>query len=402
MKLRIAALRMAASALAFAMPAIALSESASAGGRATLPLDEVFRLKRAAEEGVRRADQPPPVAGTVDRAVFEGRVLDDAVDLTAHFDVTVLADGNWVEVPLLRVAPATHIARLPDVEGASLLLKQGQLYLATRQARRYDFEIGIVQEAAAEGEARQVKLPAPAATLTTMRMAFDQALFELLTEGAASDATGVLFYPEDGEFSLRWRRIATFEERPAGRVESRRPLVTQAHASAVSTLGARRITRILYDLRLTGEQSIAVTVPTGQTLEEVYLNGVRMPFERGTPSVEVAVRPVRSGDERAALELMLTSPRDSYLLSGRVDFDVPAVSWPTNELYVDLHLPEVFSYSWIGGSLAPVGASPRVEYANDIPTPGKTLSLHQVLVDATTPTVRVAYAIELNGRFFAP
>lgn len=387
--------------LVFVSAVAVAAEPPAIDGRASLPLKEVLRLNRAVEENARPVDKPPPVAGTLDRAQFEGRLLDDALDLTGHFDVTVLAGDDWVEVPLLRLTTATHVTRLPDLADASFVVKHGQLALVTKRAQRYSFEVGIVQDAGADGDAHLAQLQVPASTLATMRVAFDQALFELLTDGVVSDAAGVLLYPTEGGFAVRWRRRAVVEERPVRAIEARRPLVTVAHASVVSTLGAPRITRVLYELQLTGEQIFTATMPPGHALEEVYLNGVRAPFERNGNNVELGVHPARSGDEGATLELMITSPRDNYLLSGRVDFEVPAVSWGVNELYVDLHLPSAFSYDWAGGSLAPGEASSNIHYANEIPSPGKKLSLHQVLIDETVPSVRVAYAIDLTGHYFS-
>ena len=57
---------------------------------------------------------------------------------------------------------------------------------------------------------------------------------------------------------------------------------------------------------------------------------------------------------------------------------------------IDVHLPQVFNYRWSGGSLSPAEASPQVQYAYDVPLPGKKLSFHQPLISSSAPNVTPA------------
>ena len=60
----------------------------------------------------------------------------------------------------------------------------------------------------------------------------------------------------------------------------------------------------------------------------------------------------------------------------------------------------MFDYTWTGGSLAPTASSPAVDYAEDLPTPGKRLTLHQYLIASSRPVATVGYAVALDGKYF--
>jgi hypothetical protein len=70
-----------------------------------------------------------------------------------------------------------------------------------------------------------------------------------------------------------------------------------------------------------------------------------------------------------------------------------------NDLFVTLHLPWVFEYRWAGGSLAAVEEAPSVDYAWEIPTPGKKVALHQQLVSSFA-SVQVAYTVDLAKSYY--
>ena len=63
----------------------------------TLPLEEVLRLHRETEEAKRKPEElPPPMPATIHRIDLAGRLLDNGIDLTAHFELVVLEGGVWV------------------------------------------------------------------------------------------------------------------------------------------------------------------------------------------------------------------------------------------------------------------------------------------------------------------
>ena len=124
-----------------------------------------------------------------------------------------------------------------------------------------------------------------------------------------------------------------------------------------------------------------------------------MPFIVKDKVVTLLVTPLRVGDEIANLELLIREKQNAYHLSGELNFDFPKVSWGVNNLYVRLHLPQVFNYAWTGGTLAPDAHHQSTHYNYEIPTPGKLLELHQQLISSDT-NVRLDYTVDLTERYF--
>jgi hypothetical protein len=214
-----------------------------------------------------------------------------------------------------------------------------------------------------------------------------------------------MLFPEAHAFTIEWeRRTAVLETRT--KVLAPRPVIESivpvAHASAVSTLEGRRIIRLRYELRFAGKKSIEIEVPEGVTLERAYLNGVSAPVEMEGSTLPIEVTPVREGDQSAVLELVLMRSKGVYFLSGSLEVELPRVSWPVNQLFLDVHLPQVFNYNWSGGSLSPVEQAPSVHYTYELPLPGKKLSFHQHLISASAPNVTLDYAVDLEGHYYRP
>jgi hypothetical protein len=81
-------------------------------------------------------------------------------------------------------------------------------------------------------------------------------------------------------------------------------------------------------------------------------------------------------------------------------FDLPAVSWPTHELFFTVNLPGVFDYTWAGGSLAPSDEAPKARYSYRVPLPGEPLHFHQYLIDQSAPDLDLDYEVDLDGSYF--
>jgi hypothetical protein len=364
---------------------------------ATLPLEEVLRLYRASE-AKDSDDEPPPLRATVGKLEMSGRLLDGAIEIAAQVEVTVLGDG-WTTVPLFEKDARTSVARLPSVDGASFAVVGGQLAMVTAKAGTYRFEVALRKAAVARGPRQRVEIACGGAALALLRLRFDDNLFRL--EGGVPDGDGVVLYPQDGRFAIEWERLgparARAEERP------RRPpvesVVSAAHASIVATLDGRTLTRLLYQLRLEGAQSIEIALAEGQTLERAFVNGAAVPLAPRGRALRVEVAPARAGDESARLELVLGEKPGGWFLSGQRDYALPSLSWGVNELWVTLSLPQVFNYKWAGGSLAPADKAPEVEWSHAIPTPGKAVTLHQQLV-AGGATARIAYTVDLSDSYY--
>ena len=366
---------------------------------ATLPLEELLALHEAGAVEV----PPAPVApinATLSRVELSGRLLDRAVDLTARFEVVVLSSDTWTTVPLLEIDQYTHVSALPALGGGVLAVRDGQLSFLSRSAGTHSFEISLLKRALVVGSDRHVTLRLEPSTMSMLRLDVDDRLFSL-NDAWAADAEGAVLYPTDGAYIVYWARRA--EARQMKAAVERPPIesvIVQAHASVVSTLEGRRITRLLYELRFEGSEELVFQVPAGQEVSKVFLNGGAIPFEFEGGALTVAVSPEREGDESGRVELVLEAREPGYSLSGSLGFTFPAVSWSTNELFVDLHLPRVFNYAWSGGSLSPDGAAhePQV-FTETLPTPGKTMTFHQYLIEGGA-SLRVNYTVDLAGRFY--
>jgi hypothetical protein len=240
----------------------------------------------------------------------------------------------------------------------------------------------------------------PAGSPATLKVEHDTTLFRLTSQAVREEGAGAVLYPADGRIRVAWRRVGA--ERLAAPLAARppvEPMVASAHASIVATLEGRRIMRVQYRLRFDGRKTFAVALPAGQAVARVFLNGAARPFALSGDELSLPVEAARAGDETATVEVVTSDAQRGYPLSGTLAFTLPRPRWDVNDLYVTLHLPLVFEYRWVGGSLAPVPQAPGTAYAWSIPTPGKSLHLHQQLV-SSFPSVQVAYTVDLTSSYY--
>jgi hypothetical protein len=369
---------------------------------ATLPLSEVLKLYRELEETRRKPEPgPPPIPAAIHRLELTGRLLDTGVDLGARFEIVVLSDDEWVSLPLLKQDAATHLSSLPTVNGGAFSVSDGFLSFVTRQKGSYAFQIKLLKRAAIRDRQRSVRIEYVGATVASCQLEIDEGLFRLRGDEALDRPEGVVLFPEGNVFAIEWERradaVVKKETAPRPAIES---VIPSAHASTVSTLEGKRITRVRYDLRFTGTQSIEIEIPDGLAVERVFLNGLSTDLKPEGRVFPVEVAPAREGDEAAVLELVLTGSSGGYLLSGLLEFSLPRVSWPVNEIFLDVRIPAVFNYTWTGGSLAPVEDVPRADYSYRLPLPGKKLTFHQSLITSSAPNVSLEYAVDLEGRYY--
>ncbi len=398
------------SAAGFVVLAAVLSVSAAAQEprlepivpTASLPLAEVLRLYQENEESRREEETPPPFAATVVKTELEGRLLEGAIELVAAFEVVVLDDSQWVSVPLLKRQATMTLAALPQLDDGVVAYDGDNLSLVTETEGRYRFKVEMLVKARAGGGRRTAVFELATTAVARLSLRVDEGLFELVDTSAAAQGDTMVIYPENGTFTVVWQRVAE-PRRPRQEVAKRppiEPVVTTAHCAVVSTLEGKAIMRLLYELRFEGIRPIAFQLPEGQVPAHAYLNGRAQDVASGASEVQLEVEPRRAGDQSGTVELVLEIDQGGYNLAGDLLFALPRVSWPVNELYVDVHLPAVFNYTWTGGSLAPVEASPGAAFTYAIPTPGKRLSFRQFLLSRTSPNLRVDYAIDLDGKYF--
>ena len=385
------------------------SQELPVGASASLPLEEVLRLHRERDEALdeRRRQAAPPIEGAVDSLSFRGRVLEDALEMRVRAQVTVFADPRfeeqpWVQLPLLEMSPQILLNAVPSGQGFSLAVVDEQLVLLAKQAGSWSFELSFLARAELEGDRRRVILrPAPS-TAAVLTLEVDDNHFELLEADGVSEADGFRLFAREDLFEVVWRRLKSAP--PVVEAEVARPpieaVVEKAQLSTVSTLEGDIHHRLRYDLRFEGQRQWQAEIPDGTELHKVFVNGRSVPFEPESGTLSLTVEPVRAGDRHGSVELVMRPPRESYHLSGELVLVLPAVSWPINHVYARLHLPEVFTYRWSGGSLAPAEAVPKAELTYVLPTPGDELVFQQTLVHGSSPTLRVAYDIELEGQYF--
>jgi hypothetical protein len=387
-----------------ALPLLA-SEDDPLPSQATLPLEELLRLYRENQEAQERPDPDrPPLAATVHKLELHGRLLDRAVELTAQIEVVVLDDDEWVAVPLLRQDESVQISSLPTLPGGVLAVEDGFLHFLTRTKGRHELEISFIQRASTAGLRRQVRVEYADATLAACRLVFDGGVFRLRSPDAIPRPEDTLLFPRDNAFSIEWERTSELEvaRRETGPPPAVEPVIPVAHASSVTTLAGERITRLRYQLRFGGSKPIEFAIPPGVEVRRAYLNGVGIPSQTEGARLPLQVAPAREGEEGGVLELVLASAGEDFLLSGELRLALPRVTWPVHQLYLDLHLPGVFHYVWVGGSLAPIEEAPTVHYTYEVPLPGRKLSLHQHLITSSSPDVTLQYAVDLEGHYFKP
>jgi hypothetical protein len=374
--------------------ALGAGTPSSADSNATVPLQELLRLYRVEQSSTDVSRPAPPVRATVQKCEMVGRLLQSALEVTAQMEVVVLAENEWVQVPLLEKDIRTSFVRLPALESATLSVVAGQLVLVTEKPGRYQFEI-VFRKSTASAGTRSVDLRVSESAQSSLKLHFDESLFRV---AQAPDGDGATLYPEQGRFTVNWTAVqqAQIQKRQRPPVESK---VTQAVGEVISAMSGKTVTRIVYTLRLEGIRPFDLTLPLGEGLERVYLNGAPLAVATKGQSLHVEVTPARSGDDSAALEVVTSHQQAGYALSGTIDYQFPVTAWPCDELFVTLHLPLAFNYQWVGGSLSPGESTPEQTFSYELPTPGKTVALHQQLVDGL-PSARVKYSVDLAQSYF--
>jgi hypothetical protein len=386
------------------LPAAAEAEKTTAGGEkasATQPLEKILELYRDRDAVERARDAAPPVAAALQKLELTGRLLADGIDFDAHFEVTVLGE-QWVSIPLLTYDEGSHVSSLPTVTGGAFAVSEGQLVFLTQKRGRYSFDLSFHRAAAKQDRERRVAFSHGGAALATCRLEIDAGLFDLRTEEAIEARDGVLVSPRGDSFEIAWevREEAVREMAEPGVAPEVESVIPRVHASTVSTLEGRRITRVLYELRFAGRKPIAIDLPADYTLERAFLNGVATVLDPEEGRVALEVAPARAGEAGGTLEVVLAQSGGVFHLAGEMHFDLPALSWPTHELFLTVHLPRVFDYAWAGGSLEPRASAPKAEYSYRVPLPGKTLNFHQVLIETSAPDLDLNYEVDLEGHYF--
>jgi len=395
-----------------ALSALSLSAFATEG-TATVSVDDLLKLHADASSAT-AADAPtpdtPPVSATLDRVWLEGRVLGDTIAIEADVKASVLARDTWTVVPLMTLGPDLEITQLPTLSSGWLMVEGETLNLVAKTPGSYDFKLSLSLYAADLGDDRRAARIALAEPMSaSLRLGYDPERVAISEGGPVRvESDGAIVRPVDGVFQIQWAAVSNTADEaaaaatPVAARRTREPTVDRAVVSVVSTLEGTRLTRVWYELSFEGRASLTLDWPEQQSLKRVYVNGTPMELEAEGSAITLALAPERDGGDAGTVELVLSEEHGGYLLSGSLDFTMPTVSWPTRELACSLHLPEVFNYTWSGGSMEAYAAGPEAVFAYDVPTPGRVTSWHQELVISAAPTLRVDYDVDLEGAYYRP
>ena len=368
-----------------------LLSQTSTGGTVTIPLSDALPWLEAgkAEKPV-KAERPPVDAVLVHQSL-KGKPGQDGLAVEAHFVVEVLADKIWCQVPLLPLGPDAVVEELRAPEGATLAPRNGQLVFLSAKAGRYAFDVSLLVRAHADGTERSAQFGAPAGVVP-LSLDADPGIFELL---GASEAFAV-----NGRYDVRWRtrtQLAKLEKRePPPPLE---PRITQLSASWVTTLEGRVTARLSYRLRLDRPQQFEVTVPEGQEVEAVQVNGQMLTVSAHSGVLKLPVAPLRLGETEGTVELRLSENIGVFHLAGALHVRLPSSTWQTDAVSLHSFLPAVFEYRRTGGSLED-GEQPGEAPAGGSGLPGRELKFRQYLVVASSPTIELRYSVDISKSYF--
>jgi hypothetical protein len=360
------------------MMLLALLLTVAPTGTVTVSLEEARGLW-----AVQEAPRAPMSAAVISQRLG-GQVTADALEVTATFGITVLDGNTWSRLSLMKLEPGVTLVAATASEGMVITTQQQEVVFISRQPGTYTTEL---------------KLSARA-TGTTMRSArlsrgADAREGSLHVEAAVPDQTlqHTEVRSEAGRWTVEWKSrpqvVATTVRPPM------EPVIAASRVQLVSTVEGRARMTVEYRLGLDREQPLSLRLPEEWTLMRVASNGT----PRSVPSgrdVTLAVSPAAVGGRDGVVELVLERDYGVFHLSGRIAFSLPGASWPTSVVEVSVHLPSVFEYRRVGGSLEPSPEPPSA-----VPTlPGRAIFFRQHLVASAGPTLELSYSVDLENRYF--
>jgi len=370
--------------------ALAAGDSSQSTLMVPLPLPEALKLLAPSPKG----EAPPPVSAAVVSQRLLSRVSPDAVEVTASLTVTVLDSARWSRLSLFRLSPGVTLVDAPRVEGGLVAVQGHEVVLVSRTVGTSSVELKL--------SVRSSGAPVKSAQLCHGADALDG--FMKVEADGELDALehGPLVASEAGCWTVRWRsrvrpRAALAVARPP-----LEPTVARASAQVVSTMEGKARLTVQYELELDRDQSLGLELPEGWSLARLSVNDVpqRAPTQ---PRLALTVGPSRAGERTGRVTVTLERDFGVFHLSGRLALELPRVSWPTKVVDMSAHLPAVFEYRRVGGSLEPVESS-EAAAADGLDageTPGKRLSFRQYLVTSVGPTLELRYSVDLEHRYFS-
>lgn len=381
---------------------LTFAEDIEKNATATLPLDDVIDLYLEKNSSKIDKEVIPPIPSIINTIDLKGQLLENIIDITADIKIEVLQSKKWTTVPIFKVDNSINITSIPEIDNAVPSISDGYFSLITEKPGSYSFTISFIKKVNKQNNNYSASLQFSKATKADLHLQFNENLFTILNKTLIKKSDGVILYPQNSTFDIKWKQNSGFQP-IANKVVKRPPIesmIKSAHASTISTIEGELITRVTYALQFEGSKSIEFTKPKDHKIKKVYINSSSIPFTINNDILKIEVQPKRVGDQSGKVELVLSKQQDSYNLSGTIDFPIPKASWPIHEMFFDLYMPTVFNYSYVNGSLEQINSSPDIEYTYSVPTPGKKLSFHQYLISTSNPSLTLSYTIDLTGKYF--
>jgi len=375
-----------------------LSASSSLEGTATVPLTELTQLLQPKDAAARR----PPVPAVVEALRLKARLGADNLHVDVHVELNVLTADTWTQLKLLELGPGAFVQSLPAVPDAAVSVIDQTLLFLSEKPGRYAFDATLVIHAEKSGSQRsaQIKL-GPDAPRVAVALEADPAIFRVLSKTVEGEGREPRLLPgKNRDFVVSWTPV--LEEKPRSTPVAQRPpiepIISDAHAVFVSTLEGKGALRMRYVLKLDREQTLELNLPPGTRLDRVVLNQQPIAAPAQDSKLSLVVRPASVGDSVAVLELALFRELGVFHLSGRLNLELPAASWPVTRLEARTHLPAVFRYKREGGSMEPDEAPDAS--TNEPALPGTALHFKQHLLSGSAPTLELSYFVDLAGSYF--
>ncbi len=357
---------------------------AASGGTVTIPLSEAPALLNP----IATKAPAPPVDVLLIEQALRAKPEQDGLSVDARFTLEVLADETWVQLPLMPLGADVVVKDLDMPDGSIVAPRNGQLVFLSSHKGKYAVGAKLLVRTKADGAGRAATFGAPAGAVP-LSVDADPGIFELQGPNEV--------FPADGRYAVRWRprsELAKAETRePPPPLE---PRVNTLGATWVTTLEGRVTAQLTYALVLDRPQPFEVTIPEGQTLESVRVNGQVVPAAANGRVLTLQVAPVRLGETTGAVELRLSQNIGVFHLTGKLRVALPTSSWQTDFVGLRTYLPAVFEYRRTGGSLeSGVPAFPAAAAL-----PGREITFRQFLVVASSPSVELAYSVDISKSYF--
>jgi hypothetical protein len=348
-------------------------------GTVTLPLTEARSLLSTKEEPA------APISAAVISQRLVGQVTGDSLEVTATFQITVLEAERWSRLSLIKLDP--NVTLLDATSGGGMLITAhlGDVAFVSRQPGTYSVELKL--------SVRGTGSPVHVAQLTRGNDAREGILHVETATAAQSLEHGADVLSSGGPWVVRWK--GTAQTSVAAARPPMEPVVSSSRVQVVSTVEGRARMTVEYRLGLDREQPLALKLPADWTLTRLNVNSTPRTVPQGR-EIAIVVTPQSAGGREGLVELTLERDFGVFHLSGKLNFSLPGASWPTAVVDASVHLPNVFEYRRLGGSLEPSDSAQSTQES----LPGRALHFRQHLVASAGPTLELSYSVDLTNRYF--